>query len=221
MNLTDDTGAVTATYSQDAFGNVLSGSSDGFHLTTKDYNNDIGLYYFAERWYMSEVGRFTQRSSFDVWFEHPYLYVESNPVIYVDPTGLFCYSRSKKSKLLSTTYNPWQRDNRRWNLKGPNDNVDIVDPFPPIYVGAICRWYFKRMIVKRFLVTITYDCWEPCKGFYSYATQDEEVDVKWEREAIETRARLWPMGPYSRMAWLCLSSDLPEQWQKVQGQADY
>jgi len=88
MNLTDATGAVTATYSQDAFGNVLSGSTDGFHLTTKRHYSAIGLYYFYQRWYDPELGIFNTRTIFSPLQEHPYLMCESNPVSYFDSTGL-------------------------------------------------------------------------------------------------------------------------------------
>jgi RHS repeat-associated protein len=32
----------------------------GYHLTTKEYDADIGLYYFWQRWYDPTIGRFTQ-----------------------------------------------------------------------------------------------------------------------------------------------------------------
>jgi len=87
MNLTDATGAVTATYSQDAFGNVLSGSSDGFHLTTKRHYPAIGLYYFYQRWYDPELGRFLTRAPLPPALEHPYVYSSNNPVNHIDPRG--------------------------------------------------------------------------------------------------------------------------------------
>ncbi len=96
------TGAVTATYdpprrtfSQDAFGNVLSGSSDGFHLTTKRHDSAIGLYYFCQRWYEPELGRFLTRAPLPPALEHPYVVTSNNPTTYIDPFGTFFYrSRS-------------------------------------------------------------------------------------------------------------------------------
>ena len=86
MNLTDDAGAVSATYDQDAFGNVLAGNAVGFHLTTKDYNSTIGLYYFYQRWYDPEVGRFFQRDR--KFYFNLYAYCNSNPTNAIDPDGL-------------------------------------------------------------------------------------------------------------------------------------
>jgi len=72
MNLTDATGAVTATYSQDAFGNILSGNDAGYHFSTKEYYLTIKLYSFYERWYNAHLGRFTQKAS-------PYTISNNNP----------------------------------------------------------------------------------------------------------------------------------------------
>jgi len=100
MNLTDATGAVTATYdpprrtfSQDAFGNVLSGSSDGFHLTTKRHYSDIGLYYFYQRWYEPQLGRFTQKDK--IAFLNRYIYCLNNPTNFVDANGAWPKSKPK------------------------------------------------------------------------------------------------------------------------------
>ena len=99
MNLTDDVGAVTASYDQDAFGNVLSGSASGFHLTTKDYNSPIGLYYFYHRWYDTSSGRFTTRSKLLPYEEHPYGFCVNNPVGYMDPSGRSPISEPEYSPL--------------------------------------------------------------------------------------------------------------------------
>ena len=88
MNLTNSTGFVTAVYDHDAFGNVLTGSEDGFHLTTKDYNSTIGLYYFYQRWYDPEVGKFLQRDTIPSP-NNLYIYCGNNSNNLIDPTGEF------------------------------------------------------------------------------------------------------------------------------------
>ena len=92
-NLTNSTGFVTATYDQDAFGNVLTGSPDGFHLTTKRKYTDIGLYYFFQRWYDPESGRFISKSQYSSDIEHFYVYCENNTLNRIDITGEYSVSR--------------------------------------------------------------------------------------------------------------------------------
>ena len=88
MALTDQNGTVTVTYDQDAFGNVLTGSPDGFHLTTKRKYTDIGLYYFYQRWYDPELARFNSLTPFPPFIEHPYSYCNNNATGNFDSWGL-------------------------------------------------------------------------------------------------------------------------------------
>jgi len=89
----DETGAVTATYSQDAFGNVLAGTPDGFHLTTKRHYSAIGLYYFYMRWYDPVSGIFMQDDPLGAYLtviykshEALYNFCGNNPITYIDPS---------------------------------------------------------------------------------------------------------------------------------------
>ena len=73
MAVTDANGALHAAYTMDAFGNILEmGTSAGYssehatdpqpyHLTTKEYDADAGLYYFNARWYDCTAGRWISR----------------------------------------------------------------------------------------------------------------------------------------------------------------
>jgi len=94
---TGSDGAPTGMCTMDAFGNVLqtgdsysgylpdsAGSGGGYHLTTKEYDSDSGLYYFNARWYDPTTGRFVSRDPFS--FER-YALCYNNPVTYVDPSG--------------------------------------------------------------------------------------------------------------------------------------
>ncbi|MFC1601818.1 RHS repeat domain-containing protein, partial [Candidatus Sumerlaeota bacterium] len=88
VETTDDNGAPVASFVQDAFGNVLGGTASGYHLTTKEYFPDFGLYYFNARWYDPFTGRFISKTVVTPVAEHPYVYCEGNPVNDVDPSGL-------------------------------------------------------------------------------------------------------------------------------------
>lgn len=84
-------------YDQDAFRNVLRGSSDGYHLTTKRYDPDIKLYYFFFRWYDPKLGRFIKKSPFPSNIEHPYTYAAVNPMRNTDPYGTYPYPFLKQN----------------------------------------------------------------------------------------------------------------------------
>ena len=102
VSLSDRSGAVTATYGYDAFGNVISGAGTGGgggppawqHLlyAGEYYNADLGLYPLGQRLYDPAAGRFTTADSWpgtlgDPGSQDGYVYVEDNPLGYTDPTG--------------------------------------------------------------------------------------------------------------------------------------
>jgi len=74
---------------QEGFGNVIatSGSADNsYHLTTKELDSDVGLYYFSARWYDPQVGRFISEDP--VESDNLYVFVNNNPIRFTDPFGL-------------------------------------------------------------------------------------------------------------------------------------
>ena len=102
--LLDDRGRERATYTYDAWGNVLSHSIDtGWnkayelnHIKYRGYyqDNESGFYYLQRRYYDSEVGRFVNADNVEnlhsgstSYKYNNYLYCESNPVNNVDPNG--------------------------------------------------------------------------------------------------------------------------------------
>ncbi len=61
-------------------------------FTGKDLDEDTGLYYYNARWYDSEIGRFISEDTYQGELNNPqtlnlYIYVQNNPLIYVDPSG--------------------------------------------------------------------------------------------------------------------------------------
>jgi RHS repeat-associated protein len=64
----------------------LDETEDGF--TGKDWDEDVGLYYYNARWYDASVGRFiTEDSVEDPNNPNEYAYCANNPVNNIDPTG--------------------------------------------------------------------------------------------------------------------------------------
>jgi RHS repeat-associated protein len=95
--LTDETGAVTDTYTFDAFGNLIarSGSDPNPYLFAGEPLGAKGaLYYNRARWMDPATGRFLSLDPVDGEVDSPqslhrYNYAFHNPVNYSDPTGLF------------------------------------------------------------------------------------------------------------------------------------
>jgi RHS repeat-associated protein len=91
-HLTDASGVVIMVYIYDALGNVISqtGSlTQGYQFQTKEYSSPTGLVYFGARYYDSLIGRFITPDPLGM-ADGPnlYLYVNNNPVNWLDPYGL-------------------------------------------------------------------------------------------------------------------------------------
>jgi RHS repeat-associated protein len=95
--LTDETGAVTDTYTYSAFGELLSHTGTDpqpYAFAGEPYDPNAGFQYHRARWMDPRAGRF---ASTDRWRGspedprslHTYLYALANPAVLADPTGLF------------------------------------------------------------------------------------------------------------------------------------
>ncbi len=74
----------------DEYGNpgLMVGPSTEINFTGKKMDLRTGLYYFNQRFYDPELGRFMQEDPAGQSF-NPYVYCGNNPLIYVDPDGRF------------------------------------------------------------------------------------------------------------------------------------
>ncbi len=94
--LTDESGVVTDTYNYDAFGKLISqtGATPNVYLYSGErFDADLGLYHLRARYYNADRGRFTTVDPFPGFIEEPvslhkYLYVNADPVNFIDPMGL-------------------------------------------------------------------------------------------------------------------------------------
>ena len=90
--LTDSTGKVSASYRTDAFGNLLDQKGtiqNPFIFTGREYEPDLGLYYYRARFYDPALGRFM--SVDPKWTPaklNKYAYALNAPTRYRDPLGL-------------------------------------------------------------------------------------------------------------------------------------
>lgn len=82
---TDNLGAASGTFKSLPFGQELINSAESrFTFTAKE--KDYDYYYFNNRYYDPDLGRFL--SIDPVKTNKPYVYVDNNPLMYVDPSGL-------------------------------------------------------------------------------------------------------------------------------------
>jgi RHS repeat-associated protein len=90
--LTDPTGAVTSSYSYDAFGTLQStGDVETKYLYTgQQFDDETGLYSLRARYYNPGVGRFTARDVYGGNYAtelNRYVYTANNPIMGSDPSG--------------------------------------------------------------------------------------------------------------------------------------
>ena len=94
--LTDETGAITDTLVFDAFGNETekTGSTANTYKFQGEEQDATGLYYLRARYMDPVTGTFTSMDTYagslsDPMSLHKYLFANSNPVMYSDPSGHF------------------------------------------------------------------------------------------------------------------------------------
>ena len=95
VNLTDETGAVTKSYTYDAFGveqNIDDSDTNAFRYCGEYFDAETGTVYLRARYYDPSIGRFISRDSYAGKNEDPlslnlYTYCHNNPIIGVDPNG--------------------------------------------------------------------------------------------------------------------------------------
>ena len=93
--LANESGKLTDTYTYDAFGNLISSTgstANNYRYCGEQFDSTTGLYYLRARYMNPSVGRFIsmdtyQGSNADPISLHKYLYANSNPVTYTDPSG--------------------------------------------------------------------------------------------------------------------------------------
>ena len=74
------------------FGNHREGGTEKYTFTGKEFDSEIGLYYFEARYYNPETFVFTQADSILPNIYNPqelnrYAYCSNNPINFIDPTG--------------------------------------------------------------------------------------------------------------------------------------
>jgi len=101
--ITDKDGKIVEEYKYDAFGKayIRDGKSNNWRefkeskignvrlFTGREYDKEIGLYYYRARYYSADLGRFISRDPIGMSDNvNLYSYVGNNPVKFVDAMGL-------------------------------------------------------------------------------------------------------------------------------------
>jgi RHS repeat-associated protein len=97
--LTDELGGVTDKYTYDAYGRILksTGTTQNNYLYAgEQFDKGLNQYYLRDRYYGTDIGRFTQRDRFDGDMMQPlsmnrYGYTHGNPINGTDPSGMFLW----------------------------------------------------------------------------------------------------------------------------------
>jgi RHS repeat-associated protein len=93
VGATSGAGAVTLTRQYDAWGNLQvdeaapGQTKPSFAFTGREWDPEIGLYYYRARYYGPQLGRFVSEDPRLELTRSSYSYVANNPIAYADPTG--------------------------------------------------------------------------------------------------------------------------------------
>ena len=109
VGLANESGVVTDTYAYDAFGNLISstGSTENYYrYCGEQFDESTGLYYLRARYMDTSAGRFISQDTYqgtinDPVSLHKYLYANSNPVMYSDPSGYMTLGELSVSSAIS------------------------------------------------------------------------------------------------------------------------
>jgi RHS repeat-associated protein len=155
--LTDSSGNVVESYKYDSFGNMETPpTTENFYTYTgREYDSETGLYFYRARYYNSRVGRFLSEDP--IGFNggvNFYSYGKNNPIIFIDPHGLWCI--------------PWFSYTTPWELRaGPFIKYTVNAVFSDM-TGVIGTCYWKKISETEKIRDVTereYCCEYKCKNW--------------------------------------------------------
>ena len=129
--ITDTSGNVVQTYVYDTFGKIVqqTGSVENVYTYTgREWDAEAGLYYYRARYYDPTLGRFINGDPIgfaggDVNF---YVYVQNNPVNFVDPFGLITPDRIPN---FGTATPLWPKKAYEWLDLECKEWLNVIDTY--------------------------------------------------------------------------------------------
>ncbi|MFQ5882891.1 MAG: RHS repeat domain-containing protein, partial [Candidatus Methylomirabilales bacterium] len=104
-DLTDSAGGSVLSHTYDSFGQLIAQTGtlvNPYTYTAREFDPETGLYYYRTRYYDPATGRFLQEDPIGFLAGlNFYTYGENNPLIIVDPYGLFSWNVIKSSVTFS------------------------------------------------------------------------------------------------------------------------
>ena len=108
VQLANNSGNVTKTYDYDAFGvekNPDPNDANNFRYAGEYFDKETGTYYLRARYYDPGIGRFTAEDPAGAGLNW-YTYGSNNPVMFIDPSGLFDEVALSRLLRLQLTWTP-------------------------------------------------------------------------------------------------------------------
>ncbi|MHC4321711.1 MAG: RHS repeat domain-containing protein [Planctomycetota bacterium] len=114
-SLTDLKGDIVSSYQYDSFGNLTDSTgsiSNPFLYTGREFDIETGLYFYRARYYNPSIGRFISEDpiGFNGGDTNFYVYVQNNPVNFIDPDGLkakCCTFGDCFKRCMKASYGDW------------------------------------------------------------------------------------------------------------------
>jgi RHS repeat-associated protein len=133
--LTDTNGLLTDAYAYEAFGDIIKqlGNTQNLYLFAGEQRDpNSGLEYLRERYLDVNLGRFYSSDPFSGRLHNPmtlnkYIYANSNPTKFVDPSGLFGLASFAAELSIANTLAEVQINFAIAGLKAVNRTATIVD----------------------------------------------------------------------------------------------
>ena len=170
---------MTETYTYDAFGTltyIQSLNEEGvlaqtdtalsrFLYAGEQYDEVTGLYYLRARRYDTTVGRFTQEDTYLGDGRNLYVYVQNNPLKYVDPSG---YSTKNLGYTESTDYLGY------YSMYDPSNPVKVNEP------GWLSHGDFENELIERVENSYGMRVWDAFDENSARATNDFAIGFFYE-----------------------------------------